>query len=263
MESEGMIQLGWVEMVWLLVMVCVVVVISVVMRLGFAKDVVVGTCRATVQLLCVGLVIGWVFEQRVWYAVLGLLLVMTLVAGMTGARRTGLSGIGWVFCAVLGLVTFVTLMYLGVVVVGLGGWEARYLIPLGGMVLGNAMTAGTLTVERFVSELKVRRGEVEALLALGASVGEASGGVMRSAIGAALTPTLNTMMVVGVVTLPGMMTGQMLGGSDPFQAAMYQLLILVGILFCAAMTATAMGLIVRGRFFTDADQLDARGWAEV
>jgi putative ABC transport system permease protein len=156
----------------------------------------------------------------------------------------------------LGAVTAAALLYLTQVVIGVTGWEARYWIPLGGMLLGNAMTAAVLAVERLGSEINATRRDVEAMLCMGASPAQATHGPFRRAIAAAMTPTLNAMMIVGVVKLPGMMTGQMLGGSQPMQAAMYQLLILVGILTCDMLAATAMAWLMRRRYFTPAEQLD-------
>jgi putative ABC transport system permease protein len=124
------------------------------------------------------------------------------------------------------------------------------------MLLGNGMTAATLGVERMISELKQKAAHIEVMLALGASPGQASSDARRAAIVAAMTPTINTMMIVGIITLPGMMTGQMLGGTAPFQAAMYQFLILVGIAFAASSTATLVTALVSRRFFTAAWQFD-------
>jgi putative ABC transport system permease protein len=124
------------------------------------------------------------------------------------------------------------------------------------MMLGNAMTAATLAVERVTSDLTRERGDVEVYLALGASPAQAAHPALRRAVAAALTPTLNAMLVVGVVKLPGMMTGQILGGSEPFQAAVYQLLILSGILFGDSLAATLSAVLWYRRLFTPAWQLD-------
>jgi putative ABC transport system permease protein len=255
---EPVVQLGWMEVLLLFLMTAVSVGISLALHLGFARDLTVATVRSTVQLLAVGLVIGWVFEQANWYWVTGLLLVMTTIAGVTGARqsKTTVRGISVLLTFILGALTAVTLFYLSVVVIGVREWNPRYLIPLGGMLLGNGMTAATLAVERMVSELERNADRVEVMLALGASPGQASHDARRAALTAALTPTINTMLIVGIITLPGMMTGQMLGGTAPLQAATYQLLILVGIAFIATLTATIITGLVSRRFFTPAWQFD-------
>jgi putative ABC transport system permease protein len=250
--------LGLLQVLLILIPIAVVASLSLALRLGQVRRVSVATARAVVQLLAVGLVIGWVFDRNTWYWILGLLLVMTTIAGFTAAGRMGggRPRLTWLMSLILGGVTAVALLYYTQVVIGLHAWDARYFIPLGGMLLGNAMTAATLAVERVGSDLARERNDVEVYLSLGASPWQASLPAVRRAIGAALTPTLNAMLVVGVVKLPGMMTGQMLGGSEPLQAALYQLLILGGILFCDSMAATLSAGMVYRRLFTPAWQLD-------
>jgi putative ABC transport system permease protein len=250
--------LGLLQVLLILLPVVVVLALSVALRLGQTRIISIATARAVVQLLAVGMIIGWVFRQSTWYWILGLLAVMLTIASLTAARRFGggtLRG-AWVMSLVLGGVTGTALLYFGKVVVGLDRWDPRYLIPLGGMMLGNAMTAAMLAVERVTYDLSRDRADVEAYLALGASPAQAAHPAMRRAVAAALTPTLNAMMVMGVVKLPGMMTGQILGGSDPFQAAVYQLLILTGILFGDSLAATFSALLWYRRLFTPAWQLD-------
>ncbi len=95
------------------------------------------------------------------------------------------------------------------------------------MIIGNAMNGATLGAERFRSELVHRKGEVETLLALGFDSRRASAGARKNAITAALLPTLNSMMVVGLVSLPGMMTGQILSGTSPLVAIRYQIVVMI------------------------------------
>ncbi|MDX1681604.1 MAG: iron export ABC transporter permease subunit FetB [Phycisphaeraceae bacterium] len=255
--GDPLIQLTWMELTLCGAMIAAVVIAGIWLRLGLAGQVLWATVRATVQLLAVGLVIGWVFQQEAWYTVTGLLAIMVVIAGLAGSRRAavGVRGVSRLLTPVLAIVTGVTLVFLGGPVLNLEGWDGRYLIPLGGMVLGNAMTAGTLSMERFTTGLKNGRARIEAGLSLGLAPTRAARKQRRAAITAALTPTLNTMMVVGVVKLPGMMTGQILGGSDPMQASLYQLLILGAIIFADAMTAIGCVLLLQRRCFNDAWQL--------
>jgi UDP-glucose/iron transport system permease protein len=255
--AEHIIPLGWPQVLLLLGLMAVALAVSLALRLGLAGDLALGTARSVVQLSAVGFAIGWVFQQRTWYWVLLLLAAMALVAGYTGARRTRLRlpGLTWLLTGVLALVATLVLLYLTQAVLGLHQWDPRYLIPLGGMLLGNAMNSSTLAVERLVAELGRSAGDVEALLALGASPAQAVQRYRRAAITAAVTPSLNGMMTVGIVTLPGMMTGQMLGGTPPMQAALYQLMILFGITLCALLGAILAVYGTAPRFFTAAWQL--------
>lgn len=252
------IPLEWVEVALLLVMMVAVVGLSGWLRLGLGRDFALGTARSVVQLSTVGFVIGWVFRQQTGFVVLGILTAMCLMAGYTAARRCGekMRGLTWVLTGVVALVSMVAVTYLALIVLGLREWDARYLIPLGGMLIGNAMNSATLAVERLGAELRGNAVEVETLLMLGASPRQAAEDARKTAIRAAINPTLNAMMTVGIVTLPGMMTGQLLGGTAPFQAAMYQLLILFGIAFCALNAAVLAVYAVAPRFFTPAWQLN-------
>jgi len=251
MSPLAVIELGPWHILMLGVPLAAVTAASVALKLGQTRRIGIATVRAVIQLTLVGLLIGWVFAADQWYWIVGLLIVMTMIAGFTAASqiskkwwRTGLA-----YSGMLGLITGVMLLYISEAVVGVGEWSARYLVPMGGMMLGNAMTAAVLAAERIESDLKQRWGEVEAMIALGANPWQAACDSFAKAVTAALTPTVNAMMIVGVVKLPGMMTGQMLGGSEPQQAAMYQLVILIGILTCDCAAAIATGaLTIRRRF---------------
>ena len=251
MDPTPVIELTVWQLLLLAVPLAVLLAVAAAMKLGLSKRIGLATGRAVVQLVAVGLVIGWVFAIDRWYFIVGLLIIMTAIASLTAGVQ--IRGLWWrnslALSAILGLVTGIMLLYISEAVVGVGEWSARYLIPIGGMLLGNAMTAAVLCAERIESDLKQRWAEVEAMVSLGATGRQAAADSLCKAAGAALTPTLNAMMIVGVVKLPGMMTGQMLGGTEPFQAAMYQLLILIAILTCDCLSAVAVGLLmIRRRF---------------
>jgi UDP-glucose/iron transport system permease protein len=154
------------------------------------------------------------------------------------------------------LSTAATLAYVIIVVVQVRPWwEPQYIIPIAGMILGNSMTSAALAGDRLQGDLRARADEVEARLALGFSGQEAVQPMVRAALRAAMIPTVNGMMTVGVVQLPGMMTGQILAGSSPLLAIRYQIVVV----FMQA-SATGLGslLFVRLaalRYLTPAHQL--------
>jgi putative ABC transport system permease protein len=149
-----------------------------------------------------------------------------------------------------------TLAYVDAVVLRLRPWyDPQYLIPLFGMIIGNAMNGAALAAERLNGEMELRRGEVEALLALGASPARASAEAVRRALVAALMPTVNMLMVVGLVSLPGMMTGQIIAGSSPLTAVRYQIVVVFMLAGAVAVTAVVVALWYRRTFFTAAEQL--------
>ena len=123
------------------------------------------------------------------------------------------------------------------------------------MTIGNTMTATTLAANRFVAELRQRQNDVEALLALGATADQAAADVVRDSVRSALIPSIAGMMVVGLVSLPGMMTGQILAGQDPSQAVRYQIVIQYMLLFAAFATSLLIVRLIRRRYFTRNHQL--------
>jgi putative ABC transport system permease protein len=162
----------------------------------------------------------------------------------------------WIAAAALTISTAATLAYvIGVVVRPTPWWEPQYVIPIAGMILGNSMTSAALAGDRLQADLFTRRDEIEARLALGFSGREAVQPLVRSALRAAMIPTVNGMMTVGVVQLPGMMTGQILAGASPLTAIRYQIVV---VFMLAVATALGSLLFVRlavGKYLTPAHQL--------
>lgn len=251
------IPLGPVQIAWACLMMFAMLGLSLWQRLGLIRPAVIAAVRTVAQLTLVGFVIGWVFKQNVWYIILGVMIVMTILAGQAavGRVRYRMRGLPVLFTATLAVTTSVTLLYVTRAVLGVDHWDPRYLIPLGGIILGNAMTASSLAAERLLAETERQRREIEAFLALGASANQAIEGQMRAAFRAAMTPTLNQMAIVGVVTLPGIMTGQMLGGQVPIQASLYQIVIMFMLVFANALASVIILATLRRRLFTRALQL--------
>ena len=136
-------------------------------------------------------------------------------------------------------------------VVGLHPWyDPRYFIPLGGMIMGNSMTSVALGAERLHSGLLGSSAEVEGALMLGATPADAARPFVKHAFGAAVLPTVNSMMGMGIVFLPGMMTGQILAGAEPVEAVKYQILIM-GLIMGATTAGTALAVQVACRHLFD------------
>jgi putative ABC transport system permease protein len=247
---------GWDGLAYAACMMALLLAVSGAAGMALLKEGLVASARTVVQLVAVGSVLNWVFEQRSLAAIALTLAVMTAVAGWTGKGRVdgALRGTGPALTLILAVGMVVTLLYVTGVVIGIDEPEPRYLIPLGGMILGNAMTAGSLAAQRFHDDLRDQRDRVEAALCLGASPRQATLPLRRRAFRAAITPTINAMMIVGIVKLPGVMTGQMLGGAEPLRAAKYQVVIMFMLACSDGLTALAM-LFALGRLaFTRAWQ---------
>jgi len=133
--------------------------------------------------------------------------------------------------------------------------EARYIVPTGSILIGNAMNVSSLAIDRYRGEIKNRRAEVEAYLALGAKPEIAASACLKQGILSALIPSIDNMKNLGIVWIPGVMTGMLLGGADPMEAASIQIAIFTSI-FAAGMIASSLLLhFSTGSFFTKAAQL--------
>lgn len=231
--------------------------ISVTLRLELERRLFVAAVRTTVQLLLIGLVLHWVFELSRWYVVLGLMLIMTLIAGVAAVRRTEhrypgiwLSSIVCVWASSW-VVSAVALL----AIVQVEPWyRPQYAVPLLGMILGNTLNGISLGLDRFGSELDAQRDQVEGLLALGATSWEAARAPVREAVRTGMIPILNAMTVAGLVSLPGMMTGQLLAGVEPVQAVKYQIVIMFLIASGTALGTVGVVLLSYRRLFNERHQ---------
>lgn len=240
------------------VLIVVNALVSVAFQLGLGRRLVVAAVRATVQLALLGLVLQWVFERRQLGVVLTLMVAMGLVAGWEAVRRTTRRAPGVLPAAMTIMVATslaVTAYGLGLVIGSDPWWDPRYAIPILGMVLGNALNGISLGLETALAGFDSDRDRVEALLALGATRAEASREVVQRSVRTGLVPILNSMVAVGVISIPGMMTGQILGGEDPADAARYQLFILFSIAGGVALGTTGVVLAARRLLFDDRDRL--------
>jgi putative ABC transport system permease protein len=258
--DQPIVDLSSLDLVLAAGLVLVAVGISRWQSLGLGRDLAVGAVRTVVQLSLVGYVLVHLFALDRWYLVLAALLLMLAAATHAAVGRQehpsrallGITGVAMLLGSGL------TLVYVGAAVVRMEPWyNPRYLIPLFGMIVGNAMNAAALAAERLRSEMDGRRAEIEAYLALGASPERASREPVRRSLVASLIPTVNGLMVVGIVSLPGMMTGQIIAGSSPVTAVRYQIVVMFMLASSVAITATLVTLWYRRTFFTAMEQLRA------
>jgi putative ABC transport system permease protein len=192
--------------------------------------------------------------------VLATLLFMLLVAAATSARRVEHGpGARVLFPRALGAIGAGAAVALGpvfaLIVVPRPWFEARYLVPIGGMMLANAMNVVAQVFERIFAAAHAEAATIEQLLALGATPRQALAAPHRAALRAALIPTINGLLTVGLVALPGMMTGQILGGTAPEQAVRYQIVVMYQLVAVAAVSGAMAGAAARRLLFTSRAQL--------
>lgn len=205
--------------------------LSLWMQLGVQYQVLIAAARTVVQLLLIGLVLETLFSSVNLWLMAGLSLLMLLVAGreVMMRQRHRLKG-AWGFGIGTGsmfLSSFViTVMALNVIVNVEPWYTPQYAIPLLGMMLGNTMTGIAIGLDRLTSATRDQARVIEARLMLGHHWCDAIASIRRDSIRSGMIPMINAMAAAGIVSLPGMMTGQILAGSPPIEAVKYQILIM-------------------------------------
>jgi putative ABC transport system permease protein len=225
-------------------------------RLGLERSLALATFRIVAQLAVVGFLLKFVFAQSSALLTAALAIVMILVASYEVAVQQGHRLWGWaaygLAAGTLFLVSLIASVYAMTWIIRPEPWhDPRYLLPILGIVLGNALTGVALVLNSITEAAKRERPAIEARLALGAGRFEAMGGVLGRGLKSGLMPIVNGMAAAGIVALPGVMTGQILAGVDPIDAAKYQIMIVFlisGTTALAAVVAALGGL----RLLTDA-----------
>ena len=259
--NSSITDVSWFDLALSIGLILIAVGISRWQNLGLVKDFIIGAIRTVVQLVLVGYVLVYIFAVDRWYVTFAALLLMLTVATIAAARRKKKASreLQWITGSAMLIGSGLTLLYVTTLVVRVHPWhDPRYLIPIFGMIVGSAMNGASLAIERLSSEMESRAGEIEAYLALGASYQKASEQPLRQALRASLIPTVNGLMVVGIVTLPGMMTGQILAGSSPLTAVRYQIVVVFMQAAAVAITTSIITLWYRKMFFTSSLQLKPR-----
>jgi len=201
------------------------------MRFGIEKRLLISALRTTVQLSLIGFVLKVLFENAtlIWVALLAVL--MLLIAGREVMARQERRFVGWWGYGVGTLSMFissfaVTVLALNILIQPDPWYLPQYAIPLLGMLLGNTMNGIALGLDRLTTAAWQQRQQIEARLMLGHSASRAIEDIRRESMRVGLVPIVNAMAAAGVVSLPGMMTGQILAGAPPLEAVKYQILIM-------------------------------------
>ena len=242
--------IGWAGLAGSFALVVIAVALSSRQRLHLSRSIVWASARAALQLLLVGWALRLVLDPAasvVWAWLW--VVVMVVFSGLTIRRRAPeVPGIGWLGTSAMGsviLVSFAVIFGFGVFPV-----EGRTIVPLAGMMIGNSMTSCVLVGRRIVAEFSEKREEVEARLALGHPWPDAARPYTRAALRTALIPQIETTKAVGLVFLPGTMTGLVLAGVDALDAVTIQLALMYLVLGSVATSVTVMGLGLTRQLFT-------------
>lgn len=234
--------------------------VSAALQLGLLRSLLWGGVRTFLQLTLIGYALTYIFAWNNPWVILLAVLFMTAVATQTATHRSHSVPRTQYPRALAFLSLLASTMLVGVIVVGLiigpePWYSARVAIPIFGMLLGNSMNGIALSLERLYSSVNAHLPEVEELLALGATPWEAVRPSVKEAVRAGMTPTINSLMVTGLVSLPGMMTGQILGGADPRVAVRYQVVVMFMIAAAVALGCLLLVGLSYRRLFTDDEYL--------
>lgn len=258
MTTQAIIEIGPLQLMLCLGFVLLAGGASIYHKLGLGRDLLVGTIRTFAQLFLMGYVLKFVFEANYSWLVLLIFSGMVtaavhIIKGRVKERR--IPFVMPTFVAMLISYSLVSYVVTAVIVGAKPWWTPQYFIPLAGMIVGNSMTAISISLERLFSDLRARRAEVEMQLALGADYREASQDILRNAVKAGMIPSINSLMAVGLVSLPGMMTGQILSGTDPLIAIRYQIVVMLMIVAATSLGALLVTGLVRKRCFSSGQRL--------
>ncbi len=238
-------------------LIAIVLIVSWRLRLRLTSTLLMAAVRTVVQLSFIGLILAWIFAREQWYEVLLILTIMTLIAGSAARNRVKRSYKGLFVDTLMAVsisAVLVTIITISLILRVQPWYTPQFIIPILGLILGNSLTAISLTSNQLIEAFHEQQARIEMMLSLSARPFEAVHEQIRAAIVNGMTPTLNSMLVVGIVSLPGMMTGQILAGADPTQAVRYQIVTMFLICVSSTLGCTISSLLIYRRFFNKKKQ---------
>jgi putative ABC transport system permease protein len=244
-----MVYMSTVGVWFAFVFVIIALILSLWQKLGLEKEIALSASRTAIQLIAIGYVLQFVFHAEHPLLIALVIAMMIGVASWNAAQRGGkVPGILWRIALTLAVTECVTIGLL--LAMRLVDATPQYVIPLSGMMIGNAMVVSGLFLSHMKREVETSRGEIEALLCLGATKRQAIQEVLKRSVKSSMIPTFDTMKTIGLVQLPGTMTGMIIAGASPIEAVRYQILIMFSFSTAAAVTAVILATISYTLWFT-------------
>jgi putative ABC transport system permease protein len=237
-----------------LVLVAVAIAASFWRRADLEKDIGLAVVRSFIQLTAVGYVIKGIFDSNSLLLVVALLAFMVVFGAWTArARAKAVPRVFVPLLLALGTAAAVTLAL--VLVLNVFDPKPRFLVPVGGMVIGNAMTSASVALNRLADEIRGQANLIEATLALGATARQATSRAVARSLRSGLIPLIDQTKTTGMVFFPGTMVGALLGGATPLNAVRLQLILLWTLMGAAALSSLIATNLAQQRFFTPSHQL--------
>lgn len=220
------------------------------------RESVVALARGLIQVVLVGAALMVMLQGPTWTSVLILIVMMIAAAETSGRRAKKLPGAFWdsLWGVSIGSGVVILLM----TAVGVIEMSVASLVPVGSMIVANAMNSASLALDRFRAEVESHAGQIEAGLALGADPKAVVAPYVHRAVEASLIPRIDNLRTLGIVWIPGLMAGMILSGSDPVYAAIYQFVVLAMIFAAGGLTSVVTLAFLRMRIFSPAAQLTLR-----
>lgn len=233
--------------------VLIAILISLRLKIKLERDILIGTIRAAIQLVAIGYVLQFIFASNDWIFILLMLLIMVTVASLNSAKRgKGIPFVFWRIFITISMVLGITLGFM--FLFGMVQSSPRYIIPISGMITGNSMVVASLLLNQMKQRSASMREEILVSLTFGATARQASERLTKDAIRSGMIPIIDSLKTVGLVQLPGMMTGLIIGGASPIEAVRYQLLIMFSFTSASALTSMALGYLIYPTLFNKAQQ---------
>lgn len=242
---DGIINLSIVQMIFAYVLVIITLIIIKVQGVHREKEVIISNIRMTLQLTITGYILVYIFEKPHPIITFGLIFIMEIFAIYTVLKKFKdkiNKKLKKVIAISMFLGTFTSILYFLFIIVRVNPWyNPQYFIPISGMLIGNSMTGVSLCIKHLSENMYIKRSVIEEKLMLGATPKTSVKDIIASSFDSAILPTINSMLGMGIIFLPGMMTGQILSGTSPVTAISYQIAIMIGI-FTTVIITTVMVL---------------------
>ena len=225
-------------------------ILSKTLKLDLEKDTMVATIRSVIQLLILGYILQFVFDADRYFYIALMIFVMITVATLNARKKgKGIRGITWKLAVTIGAVEIVTQgVLLGFNIIPA---TPQYIIPISGMLIGNSMVLSILFLNRFKAEVEAHDAEIELILSLGGTPRQAIHQSLIASIKTSMVPVIEAQKTIGLVQIPGMMSGQIIGGADPVVAVQFQILINFALLTCATLSSIILGFLIYPTMFNE------------
>ncbi|HLO89481.1 MAG TPA: iron export ABC transporter permease subunit FetB [Nostocaceae cyanobacterium] len=255
---QELIKLDLVDLVIAVGLMAIAIGLSVWEKLGLELNLALATGRTILQLAVLAYILEFVFVIGNAWVVLAILAILLTIGAIVTRNRISqkIPRVLPIVWATIGLSTVLTLVYANFLIIQPAKWyEARYLVPLAGILLGNAMNTAAVAGDRLVSNISQLSTDIETHLSLGATPEQAVSQYRKDAIKTAFAPTLNQMMLIGLVTIPPFTNGQLLGGVSPLDAISYEIVLMFLVAATNLLTAILVTKALSRQFFNSNAQL--------